>query len=173
MCLFRKLSEPFLLLLAPLCVLVGCGHYTLGRDAALPFQCIYVAPVENRSLTPELQSFVWQHIVQCLENSPVIVISERNDADAILEVILAETSQSILSTSYRDSSTADSYSLKVSALCTLRESGENRYFFKDRCLETSISIPTQPSYVEAKRHVTPQLAANLARKICNLVLYSW
>jgi hypothetical protein len=150
----------------------GCAHYSIGAGKFLPFQCIHVDPVENRSLTPEIQGFLWQQVVKCLENSPSINVCDRRRADAILEITIDDVTQSVLSTANHDSAIAASYTVTITATYSLRKNLEDKeYFLKDRHIKASIAIPTRISFVEAKRQTLPRLAADLAAKLVNSLIY--
>jgi hypothetical protein len=128
-----------------------------------------VAPVINRSRAAEIQGILWQQLVREINGTPSLSIASKSEADFVLQVTVDGLSQFVAATSSRDTGIASAYTVLLNASCTLEHRTTQQTVFKDEAVHASISVPTQPSFVEAKRQATPQLTNDLAIKIRNLV----
>ncbi|MFO1486493.1 MAG: LPS assembly lipoprotein LptE [Verrucomicrobiaceae bacterium] len=162
----------FLLLLAPLCLLLsGCAGYTLGGQKPAHLRQITklaVPTFENLTLEPRLGVLLTNAIIKQLQMHGSYQIVPRNEAEAVLEGKIMRINRSqfrsdrnnILRTSQILASLSSSYTIRDTASGTALHNGSaaaDSYIILDSNLQLS---ETQLLEDAAQR-----LAANLANDI--------
>jgi hypothetical protein len=151
----------------------GCAHYSKGSGSDLPFDRIYVAPVKNDSFAPQAQALLTKQIRSKLVNQTNLEIAPSPSNAAILEITITKFGQSIATTSRNDTVQAHSFDVKMTVVCTLRDSETEKVYFSDYSVSDSVECHGEGDYQGAKHQIMPQLTEKLAEKICEIVCNPW
>ncbi len=157
-----------------LCSLCGCLHYTKGTNTKLSFRRIYIYPVKNDSyahhITDTLSDQIREKIISCPQ---LKLVNFPNEADACLEVKITDFDQTTATIMPDDNVCAQSFTLKITAVCSLYNTRTNTYFFKDHRIDASIDSQTKEDYLWNRIKTMPQLSIKLADKIYDIVCNPW
>lgn len=157
-----------------LCLAQGCQHYALGTTAQLPFERLYVAPVVNRSLAPQTQSLVSEQLIQQLMRDPrLTLVSNPENADAILEVTLIEYTRNVGATSTQDTYLGRMFELNLIASCTLINTADNSAYFSERLVSAEASSLADGGFQSNEYQTMPSLARDLAARIARQTTAVW
>lgn len=171
---FRIFARVLLLGIA-LTGLVACAHYHMGAAGPLPFHTLYVTVAKNRSFAPQAQAPVTEMLRQSLLQEGNLQLTEQADADATLEVVLTNYQQLAAATQQGNSLNAQSYTLTLTATCTLVDNRSGKVYLKDRSIDASevAYVQSGDSFSEAEYQAMPKLARDLAEAIKNEVVDTW
>ncbi|MGF1482998.1 MAG: LPS assembly lipoprotein LptE [Opitutales bacterium] len=159
--------------LAGLCLLLtGCAHYSLDRPGQLPFDTLYVEPVENRSFAPQAQETLSLQLITALRQAGVTTVASPAQADAILSVSLADFRREGSATQAGDTGLAASYILILEADCTLSASN-GEVFFENRRILAREQIFLDSGQQPAEFQAMPVLARTLSGNIRDAVVSTW
>jgi hypothetical protein len=155
--------------------LAGCAHYHLGAAGPLPFQKLYVAVAKNQSMAAQIQAPVTEMLRQSLLQEGNLELTEQTDADATLEVVLIEYTRATAATQQGNSLNAQSYTLLLSADCTLVDNRTGKVYFKNRRIDASqvAYVQNGDSFSESEYQTIPKLARDLAEEIKDEVVSTW
>jgi hypothetical protein len=155
--------------------LAACAHYHLGAAGPLPFHKLYVAVVKNKSFAAQVQAPVTEMLRQSLLQEGNLQLTEQADADATLEVVLSDYQRDTAATQQGNSLNAQSYTLVLSATCTLVDNRSGKVYFKNRKIDASqvAYLETGDSFTESEYQTVPKLARNLAEEIKDTVVDTW
>jgi hypothetical protein len=169
-----RIFAPALLAIA-LAGLVSCAHYHFGAAGPLPFHKLYVTVVKNRSYAPQVEAPVTEMLRQSLLQEGNLQLTEQADADATLDVVLFDYQRSTAATQQGNSLNAQSYTLLLTAKCTLVDNRSGKVYFKDRQIDASQVAYVQggDSFSEAEYQTMPKLARDLAEKIKDEIVSTW
>ncbi len=179
----RCLFSGFTLL--ALLALSGCQSYRLGHPAELPFETIFVEPAKNQSFAPQAQALVSAKVRQALlRDSRVTLLSDRDKADAILELTLSDYRRTPASRDPNDTEAALDYDLSLSCDISLFDQNNGRFILEGRRVEARrrafvndvfapAAAPDTQGFVQAEYQATPGMAEDLAARIANEVLGAW
>ena len=147
--------------------LTACAHYRLGAAGPLPFHTLYVSVAKNQSLAAQVQAPVTEMLRQSLLQEGNLQLTEQTDADATLDVVLVGYDRLTAATQQGNSLNAQSYTLTLTAHCTL--------YFKDRPILASqvAYVQSGDSFSESEYQTIPKLARDLAGGIKDEVISTW
>jgi hypothetical protein len=159
----------------------GCAHYQLGTTGKLSFHTLYVAPVENKSRLPQSVAIVSTQIREAfLHDGRVTLVDSPADADATLTVSLSNYGRDATAARPDDTGLARKFSLKLTAVCTLRDNRTSTALYEKRELaaEQQIFTTATPQQLDsnqqqAEYQALPLLAATLAQKVAHATLDVW
>jgi len=156
-------------------VLAGCAHYQLGSGGPLPFRNLYVSVVRNQSFAAQAQAPVTEMIRQSLLQENRVTLTDQTDADATLDVTLSDYQRAAAATQQGNTLNAQSYSLTLTALCTLVDNRSGKVYFKNRRVSVTEEAFVQggDSFSESEYQSMPKLARDLGTKIKDEVTGGW
>jgi hypothetical protein len=156
-------------------LLVSCSHYNWGATGALPFRNLYVAPVQSSANVAQAQAPVTSQLRQSLLQEGMVTLTNQADADATLQVILVDYHQDVAATDTNNTLNAQSYTLELTAKCTLVNNHTGQVYFKDRPVTASEEafIQSGDSFTQSAYQAIPQLARDLGTKIKDSVISTW
>jgi hypothetical protein len=175
----RSLKPRFIarLLLAALGVaaLAGCSHYSLGSAGKLDFQSLYIAAVKNQSFGAQAAEPMSSELRQTFLQEGYLHLADQKDADATLEVTIANYTRAADATQQGNTLNAQSYALTLTATCTLVDNRTGKTYFKNR--EVSVTedalVQNGDNFNEAEYQSMAKLARDLSVKIKNTVVSVW
>jgi hypothetical protein len=172
--LSTRIFAPALLAIA-LVGFVACAHYRLGASGPLPFHKLYVAVVKNQAYVAQAQAPVTEMLRQSLLQEGNLQLTEQADADATLDVVLYDYQRLTAATQQGNSLNAQSYTLTLTARCTLVDNRSGKVYFKDRQIEASqvAYVQNGDSFSESEYQTMPKLARDLAEKIKDEIVGTW
>jgi hypothetical protein len=170
----NRIFVPWLLTVA-LLGLMGCSHYHLGAAGPLPFHKLYVTVVKNQSYAPQAQAPVTEMLRQSLLQEGNLQLTEQADADATLEVVLSNYQRLTAATQQGNSLNAQSYTLILTAKCTLVDNRSGKVYFKDRQIDASqvAYVQNGDSFSQSEYQTLPKLARDLAGNIKDEIVSTW
>jgi hypothetical protein len=153
----------------------GCANYTLGPTGALPFHTLYVAPVQNNGNAPQAQALVSDMLRQSLLQEGNLQLADQTSADATLDVVLLDYKRTIASTSSNNTLNAQSYTITLSANCTLVDNRTGKVYFKNMEINASAEtfIQATNNLAEPEYQTMPILARDMGKKIADAVISTW
>ncbi len=170
-----KILAPALLVAFVFAGLVGCAHYHLGAAGPLPFHKLYVSVAQNRSNAAQAQAPVTSMLRQSLLQEGNLQLTEQADADATLEVVLTDYERLAAATQQGNSLNAQSYTLTLTANCSLVDNRSGKVYFKNRAIDASqvAYVQSGDNFSESEYQTMPKLARDLAQKIKDEVVGTW
>jgi len=155
--------------------LTACAHYRLGAAGPLPFHTLYVSVAKNQSLAAQVQAPVTELLRQSLLQEGNLQLTEQTDADATLDVVLVGYDRLTAATQQGNSLNAQSYTLTLTAHCTLVDNRSGKVYFKDRPILASqvAYVQSGDSFSESEYQTIPKLARDLAGGIKDEVISTW
>jgi hypothetical protein len=159
-----------------LCLAVaGCASYKLGSTGPLPFHSLYVPPVRNTSYAPQGQALVTDLLRQTLMQEGNLQLTNQAEADATLDVVLTDYRRSISATSSNNTLNAQSYTITLTANCTLVDNHTGKVYFKNLPVNASIDtyVSQTNDLAEPEYQAMPLLATDLGKKITSIVVSTW
>lgn len=129
---------------------LGCGYTLVGKGSYLPedIRQIYVAPLENRTLQPQVDQILTPAITgEFVQRGRFEVVNSRNQADA--EMVGAVTGFGVTPVAFDENGRATRYEISITAAMVFRRTDENgtvlwasdRYLFR-RAYELQITSST-------------------------------
>ena len=178
---FQNYSPRYLFRIVPLLILLalsyGCQSYQMGSSIQLPFNSIYIQPVENQSYAPQAQAVVTNNLINAFLRDGQLKVSDRNRADATLVVRLKDYTKDVTATQSSDSGRASTISLNLQASVDLINNRKGTFYFKDRHFSADESIfsqnNTNSNLPQAEYLSMSILASELANKIQEAVTDLW
>jgi hypothetical protein len=168
---------PKSLILSIFCCLLLCGcAYHSGNNSVLSSlpETVYVAPVCNDSIAPQMQAVLSAQIRKNLSQCPGIKLVENpTTADAVLTVNVVHFGQSAATRMSDDSVRAKTFSINVRANCSLLDNKSGKYFLRNYAVEASMDIRAEGDYQHRKSQAISQLTLKLAEKIGDAVCNPW
>jgi hypothetical protein len=150
----------------------GCAYHRVGWNHATR-RIVHAAPIVNRSGNAGISGILWQRLIQEINMRPGFASGPASDAEWILDVSIGGFSQGIGTTSPENSDTVRSYTLTLSGTCAVSEKSTGREIMPVQTVHAAVTLPTHPSYTEAKRQAASQISGILAGKICDLLSSAW
>lgn len=152
----------------------GCQAYRLGPPAALPFDTLYVAPVENATYIAQAQAPVTEAIIQAfLQDTTVRIIQDESTADAVLTVVLSDYNRYVSATRDDDTQLARSFTLSLRALCRLVDRRTGAVYFDNREVTARTEGFFDSGFQPAEYENVAKLARELGRDIRGVVISVW
>ena len=163
----------------------GCKSYQLGNPAELPFESIYVKPVNNDSFAPQAQALLSTQIRDAfIRDGRTKLVTSEEAADAVLLVSLTEYDRRAAAKQSNDTVLAADFDLTLIAEVSLFNPNKGDYFFQDRVIEetsnayvnnpyTATGVTQKQDFLQSEYQAMPRLTRNLARKIADEVLSPW
>ncbi len=160
-------------LVLALLFVTGCANYRLGQPAELPFTTLYVPPVKNRSMAPQVQALLSQQIIAKLQEQQAIKIVDSPSADATLQVIVTDYERNVAATQQSDTYLAESFGLTLDATVILTDNRTDKAFIPAREVSATQQAFVTGGFQPSEYEAMPVLTAKLADKIVNMVTSTW
>jgi hypothetical protein len=179
----RRRPFPAALLTLAALLLGACASYQAGAPAGLPFQSLYVRPAAKETFAPQAQALLSGQVREAfLRDSRVRLVASEEEADAVVEIALADYTRSPGSRLREDTVRAVDFELSLTARVSLYSVDEERHLFRDRVVrETQTAYARNPfaedpglaGFGQAEYNAMPLLTRGLARRIADTVLGGW
>lgn len=170
----RRSFSLLLIFSIALSLLGGCSHYHLGSPKEkLPFNTLYIAPVQNRTYIPQAQALLSQQLALAFQQAGVLITHNPDQADAHLDITLIHYDRTTATIRKEDAFLAKSFTLRLTAECTLIDQTTGLAFFKHRSSSASLNTFTEKSTQSVEYQDMPVLTQKLAQNIKNLVISVW
>lgn len=153
--------------------LCGCVKYHLGNGSNLSFKTLYISPVCNDSLAPQMQTILSAQVREKLSQHPRVKLVNNSDADATLTINITYFGQSVATFMSNDSVRASSFTLNARANCSLLDNKTGKYLFQGHTVEANMDSRAEGDYQSNKSQTIPQLSLKLAEKINDIVCNPW
>jgi len=159
----------------------GCSHYRLGTDHKLTFSTLYVAPIENEAVLPQITALFSSELrTTFLRDARVTLVNSPTGADATLTVSVARYSRVGATGRLDDGGLARKFNFTITAVCTLTDNRTRKPLFEKRVIEVTrqfFSTPTPTSresdQLQAEYNLMPILANALADRVTHATLDVW
>ncbi|HTB62154.1 MAG TPA: LptE family protein [Opitutales bacterium] len=164
-----------LLVALGMAALAGCAHYTLGSVGKLDFQSLYIAVAKNNSFGAQASEPVTRELRQTFLQEGNLRLADQADADATLDVIISNYTRAADATQQGNTLNAQSYTLTLTANCTLVDNRTGKTYFKDRQVSATEDALVQngDNFNEAEYQSMAKLARDLSVKIKDTVVTVW
>lgn len=149
-------------------------HYSTGTGSRLPFTSIYIEPIKNDALVHHIRATLDAQIRKKIATHPkVLLLNAIDRADVCLAVKISDFQQYVATTMPDDTIRARSFTLEITAKCSLYDRKTQTYLFKDHVVTASIDVQAVGDYQWNKTKSLPQLSDKLAEKIYDVVCKPW
>lgn len=152
-------------------LLCGCAGYRLGptNSVAARDQSVFVEAFVNETIQPRLEDDFTLAVRRGLQREGTYRLGHRGDCAIIVRGVIQRYDRRGLSYDPTDLARVEDYNLSVVVHVTAEERSTGR-----RLLDTEVSAHTQVRSVQdltsAERQATPLLAAQMARKVVDLLV---
>jgi hypothetical protein len=121
----------------------GCENYQWGTPGHLSFSTLYVAPVRNKTMAPQLNAVTSNILREAfLGDGRVQLVNSPDGADATLEVTITRYVRDVAAVREQDTGLASKFSITVATQCTLTNNATHHPFFANRVVETKRDVFT-------------------------------
>jgi PBP1b-binding outer membrane lipoprotein LpoB len=152
--------------------IVGCANYKLGKYSKTPFSSITVQPIENETFAAQAQSILNQQLNDSLAQESGLRVAATG-GQATLRVRITSYTHTVSATRSDDTVLGSSYTLRMTALCTLTDNNTGEVYFKDREIRASADAHVTGNYSSTEYQTMPIITRELARKIKDSVVSTW
>ncbi|MFP4282716.1 MAG: LPS assembly lipoprotein LptE [Verrucomicrobiota bacterium] len=154
-------------LLSVLLLLGGCAAYRAGQPAESLGGSIYIAPVANLTLTPQVRALLTEQLRRTFADSGQWQLASRERAAHQLEVLIVEASQAVAATRADDTARGLSFESEIVAEITLQmPDGSVRAFSPVQAFGLLFDTPGQPEVAyQALPSVTQKLAEQIYHRV--------
>lgn len=169
--------------LAALGALAGCSHYEWGTQGRLQFATLYIAPVRNRTLLPQVVEPVETQLrTAFLRDGRVEVVDSPAAADAVLQVVIVGFGRQVAAPRRQDTGLASAFVETFTTQCTLVDRRDGRAYFENRPVAVNRSVYTDNGnpnaslvgdQLQAEYNTVPLMAERLSNAIAHTVLDVW
>lgn len=164
-------------------LLSGCSHYQMGTTGELAFSSLYVAPVVNKTLQPQLIAPVSVILRDAFNHDGRVALTNSPQrADATLQVVITGYHRDVAAVREQDTGLASKFTITLTTRCTLIDNRTQRTFFSDRVILVTRDVFTdrgQPhsslvsNQLQAEYNLVPLLGDQLAKAVTHAVLDVW
>ncbi|HZZ18860.1 MAG TPA: LptE family protein [Opitutaceae bacterium] len=173
------------LLLVSALVLQGCSHYHMGAGPAPSFATIYIPPTKNKTTIAQSQVTLTTLVRNAfMKDGRVEVVNDGADADATLTITLSNYRRDNAANREDDNGLARKFTLRLTAVMSLRDNRSGKMLFKDRVVEVqreafvdnglgSVPFGQSNDQLQSEYNTFPLLADLLASKATHAVLDVW
>jgi hypothetical protein len=173
------------LLLVSALALQGCSHYHMGAGPAPSFSTLYIPPTKNKTTIAQSQVTLTTMVRNAfMKDGRVEVVDDEHDADATLTITLTNYRRDNAANREDDNGLARKFTLRLSAVMTLRDNRTGEMLFKDRTVEVqreafvdnglgSVPFGVVNNQLQSEYNTFPLLADLLATKATHAALDVW
>jgi hypothetical protein len=154
-------------------LLGGCMGYQLGGGRPDGVDSVYMAPVLNQSGEPAIELQVTHALRDRIQfDGRMKLLNERNDADAVIEVILS--SYQLTPIAYRKDldTTPERYRMRINATATLKNTRTGETISKSDSYGETIFL-FESDLTTSKRNALPEAAHDLAKYLVDDLIEMW
>lgn len=150
--------------------MTGCSRYHLGFPVNhASFKTIYVAPAINKAFVSQAQSTLTRQVREEILRNGYLKLRRKGEADVVLEMTIVQYGRSIGAVYESDPDSAKTLSLNLTVLCSLKDTRQGHYLFKDQSVNYSLSISANDYAQCIEYQRLPQLTREVAKKIVLLI----
>ena len=155
------------LLVALLC---GCAGYRLGpsNDVAAREQSVFVEVFVNNTMQPRLEDDFTHAVRIGMQREGTYRLGHRNDSDIVVQGVITDYSRQGLSYDPTDLVRVRDYDLVAVAQITAYERLTGKKLI-DQVVSGHTQVRAEQDLLSAERQASPLLAADLARKVVDLL----
>jgi hypothetical protein len=158
-----------LILFAP-----ACSHYKLGTAGQLPFRTLYIPPIENLSLAPQVTALITKQLIFSLQRAQEIkIVQSQKEADATLEIMVVDFQQNVAATQASDTVLGESFDLILEAYMSIRNNYTGNYYLRNHAVIANKQAFVTGGYQPALYEIMPVLTQDLADQIRDEVITVW
>jgi hypothetical protein len=163
----------------------GCAHYRMGAGPAPSFATLYIAPAKNKTTLAQSRELVSTLVREAfIRDGRVELVDGKGDADATLEVTLVRYRRENAANREDDNGLARKFTLRLTAVCSLRDNRTSRMIFEGRTIEVQreafldnglggVAFGTSNDQLQSEYNTLPLLAEVLSDKVTHAVLDVW
>lgn len=161
----------------------GCANYRLGTGGKLPFDTLYVEPVQNRTLLPQAQVPISTQVRDALvKDGRLTLVDSPEAADATLKIVITDFHRDVAAVREQDTGLAGEFSETLEVFCSLHDNRANRDFFLNRPVKTHRDVYVDNGdphsslvgdQLQSEYNTLPLLAESIADRIAHTVLDVW
>jgi len=161
----------------------GCAHYQWGTPGNLSFSTLYVAPVQNKTLIPQLV-VPTSNIVRetFLGDGRVTLVNSAEEADATLTIVITRYTREVAAVREQDTGLASKFSVTVTSACTLMDNRTHKALFTNRPVVSKRDVFVDNGnphsslvgdQLQSEYNTVPIIAEDLGKKIVHAVVDVW
>ncbi len=163
----------FAVLLAGTAIFSGCSNYSLGRgNDKLNFSTISLAPIKNSAELPSIHALLAKNIADEF-NSEADLAFVPEGGNAELFVKISGYGRSGFLNSSEDTAIVSAVKMKITLLCTLRDSRSGEIYFQNRKISASVETFLGSATGLAENQALPELSRAAAKKVREAVTATW
>jgi len=161
----------------------GCAHYQWGTPGNLSFSTLYVAPIKNTTLIPQLVVPTTNIVRETfLGDGRVQLVNSAEDADATLTVVITRYVRDVAAVREQDTGLASKFSITVTTACTLMDNRTHKALFTNRPVVSKRDVFTDNGnphsslvgdQLQSEYNTVPLIAEDLGKKIVHSVVDVW
>jgi len=159
------------LLLGCMLVTAGCASYHLGDPNEPRVENLRLLPLVDRAGTPQIRSQLQRDLAEAFLQTGTMTLSQSTNRPT-LEVVLTDWSQRERTTRSDDTGRAFSVEMRLQAEVTLRDT-DGTLLLNAVPVRAETTVFATNSLIDAQFQATPQLTAELAQRIAQLVAHPW
>lgn len=153
--------------------LTGCLGYRVGGQLPPGIRSIFVPTIENHSDQPLLETVTTSAIIENIQSDGRLDITERESADAILEVRITSSESAPVRYDRQATVTATEYRLTLMAEVTLTRRADRQALMDRRQVSGWVDFTTTGDLPAARRAASFEAAQELGRQIVRTVVEYW
>lgn len=155
-----------------LAIFSGCSHYHLGSKP-LPFNTLYIEPVRNTSLAPQVQAPLTAQLRQTFLRNTSLTLASEESADATLSTTVTNYTRSATATREEDTDIGRSFAISATVKCSLTDNKTGKVLFSNRTISASVNASTDGGFQESEYRAMAAITENLSLQIKSLVVSVW
>jgi len=157
----------------------------MGAGPAPSFATLYIAPAKNKTTLAQSRELVSTLVREAfIRDGRVELVDGKGDADATLEVTLVRYRRENAANREDDNGLARKFTLRLTAVCSLRDNRTSRMIFEGRTIEVQreafldnglggVAFGTSNDQLQSEYNTLPLLAEVLSDKVTHAVLDVW
>ena len=151
-------------------LLAGCAGYHLGSVNGEPAgdKSVEVLPFNNQTLQPRLGDAVTQALRERLQLDGTYRLATGGPGDLVVSGTIHSYDREGLGYLNQDSSTTQNYRIGITVHVTVRDRVTGKLLL-DRDVKGHTLVNAGPDFASSERQAAPQLAADLAQNITELL----
>lgn len=164
----RIIGKSFLLVM--LTLMTSCASYHHGTDSKLA--SIYIAPVKNSSLFPNLSGALTNALVHEIQSKTAIKIVGKQIKSVRLLVEISRYGQKEVVTDAEDTSRSLAWEQNLEVIFSLYDA-DGAIMIDQQKVTVTTDLEMKRDFLESKDFIAASLAERAARKIVAFVAHAW
>lgn len=152
----------------------GCAHYQLGTGRPSAFRSVFVEPVSNRTLAPQIQAILSTRLRESfLRDARLRPVNSAAAADTTLTIAITEYRRDIAAVRADDTGLARKFNVSLTVTGTLRDIRTGKAIWENRPFTATREAFTDGGQLQSEYEVVPLLAEQVAARILHATLDTW